>query len=176
MIRMVPPAKEGTSSTTSPPSTLRRAEDDDDMFSPTSAAALALSTLHHYGAHRDSRRPELRGTRLFNNTSNPSGTGHRTSPPYPTSQYHSYHDRRYHGDRYDRWSDRTREPSAHPPPASWVVPPYASRYPPHSQESTYSMEVGRQMPLDVVLLNQSPTNFFFRSCRARRIEVRHQQR
>ena len=43
---------------------------DAEMFSPTSAAALALSTLHHFGADRDNRRPsapeDLKGTRLFN--------------------------------------------------------------------------------------------------------------
>lgn len=41
---------------------------DGEIFSPTSAAALALSTLHHFGADRDSRPStgSLKGTRLFN--------------------------------------------------------------------------------------------------------------
>jgi len=36
-----------------------------DMFSPTSAAALALSTLHQHGADRNKRPEDLKGTRLF---------------------------------------------------------------------------------------------------------------
>ena len=38
---------------------------DGDMFSPTSAAALALSTLHQHGADRNKRPEDLKGTRLF---------------------------------------------------------------------------------------------------------------
>ena len=39
--------------------------DDREMFSPTSAAALALSTLHQHGADRNKRPEDLKGTRLF---------------------------------------------------------------------------------------------------------------
>lgn len=59
------------------PTTVRKAVEDTknaaDLFSPTSAAALALSTLHHFGAQRDSRTSpadaDLKGTRLFNKDS-----------------------------------------------------------------------------------------------------------
>ena len=39
--------------------------DEREMFSPTSAAALALSTLHQHGADRNKRPEDLKGTRLF---------------------------------------------------------------------------------------------------------------
>mmetsp|Transcript_3733 Transcript_3733/g.10843 ORF Transcript_3733/g.10843 Transcript_3733/m.10843 type:complete len:570 (+) Transcript_3733:278-1987(+) len=54
-----------------PPATATR-RSDGEIFSPTSAAALALSTLHHFGdsssgGQRPKQRPEdLKGTRLFN--------------------------------------------------------------------------------------------------------------
>jgi hypothetical protein len=54
---------------------------NDDIFSPTSAAALALSSLHHFGADQRNNSANsrsllsLRGTRLFNTTTNaPSST------------------------------------------------------------------------------------------------------
>lgn len=58
--------------------------DGEEMFSPTSAAALALSTLHHFGAERDSRRPSaesLKGTRLFNSGSSSKKAGADTPSP-----------------------------------------------------------------------------------------------
>jgi len=50
-----------------------------DLFSPTSAAAWALSTLHNFGAAapNDGSRPtadSLTGTRLFNNTARADST------------------------------------------------------------------------------------------------------
>jgi hypothetical protein len=139
------------------------------MFSPTSAAALALSTLHHFGADRDNRRPTsaMRGTRLFNNSN--SGPGYYPSPSYhqphppPYQSYHPDHHSRYAGDHYDRWPERNpSESSSQPSPAPWGAPPYAPRYPPHSQESSYSMEVSFTLGLTcawtvcpiLVLVNQ----------------------
>jgi hypothetical protein len=74
-------------------------ENKEDMFSPTSAAALALSTLHHFGAQRDNRAPSsaIRGTRLFNsgsnNTAAASGTSSswsRSTSPSPNFPSHSF--------------------------------------------------------------------------------------
>lgn len=69
------PASLRSGSTTLASPRIRQALDpnsrEDELFSPTSAAALALSTLHHFGASRDNRRPStLKATRLFNNISN----------------------------------------------------------------------------------------------------------
>jgi hypothetical protein len=62
--------------------------DGDEMFSPTSAAALALSTLHHFGADRGSQRPSaeaLKGTRLFNSGSKSSPAAGAGDTPGPHS-------------------------------------------------------------------------------------------
>jgi hypothetical protein len=156
MFHMAPPPSNNASAS-SPATTRKRPEDnDDDMFSPTSAAALALSTLHQFGTDRDKRRPTsvMRGTRLFNNSN--SGAGYYPSPSYhPPHPYQSYHpDRRYAGDHYDRWPERNpSEPPSQPSPAPWGAPPYVPRYPPHSQETSYSMEVSFTLGLSLALLD-----------------------
>ena len=74
---MAPPTHQQPHSFKSPQRTLNMASADtteEEMFSPTSAAALALSTLQHFGVDRDNnRRPEaLSRTRLFNSSSRPN--------------------------------------------------------------------------------------------------------
>jgi hypothetical protein len=88
------------------PSTVRKAveenNNDEDLFSPTSAAALALSTLHHFGAQREKRGPpnsDLKGTRLFNtcngnhkDTATPkegATYSYRSTSPSPPASYPS---------------------------------------------------------------------------------------
>jgi hypothetical protein len=88
------------------PTTVRKAvednKNDEDLFSPTSAAALALSTLHHFGAQRENRGPpdsDLKGTRLFNtcngNRKDTATTkdgvtySYRSTSPAPPSSYPS---------------------------------------------------------------------------------------
>lgn len=98
MIHMAPPpqpprshAVAAAASTVTSPQSNKQAANDEDMFSPTSAAALALSTLHHFGADRGAnQRPHpptsgLRGTRLFNTSSNTNSN----APTAPSSLYPS---------------------------------------------------------------------------------------
>ncbi|KAL3941948.1 MAG: hypothetical protein SGBAC_003776 [Bacillariaceae sp.] len=67
-----PKARSLRAKTAMSPTTVRKALEDkssNELFSPTSAAALALSSLHQFGAQRDNRAApadtELKGTRLF---------------------------------------------------------------------------------------------------------------
>jgi hypothetical protein len=184
MIHMAPPpqpprshAVAAAASTVTSPQSNKQAANDEDMFSPTSAAALALSTLHHFGADRGvNQRPQpptsgLRGTRLFNTSSNTNSNGngptapssYSSSPPsapagrgngchyYPPGRplQHSYP--RYTSNRWPELQPRggignpeaTPSSSSQPPPWGGVPPHYASRYaPPGPDGSTsYSMEV-----------------------------------
>lgn len=85
--------EEKTPSSSSPlpnPNVAANANTGGDLFSPTSAAAWALSTLHNFGAAapNDNGGPRptadsLTGTRLFNNSGAPSNDS--TSPPTTTS-------------------------------------------------------------------------------------------
>lgn len=61
-----------SSAVSSPATNRKRAADGDDgMFSPTSAAAIALSSLHNFGAAREkSLASDLTGVQLFNNNIN----------------------------------------------------------------------------------------------------------
>lgn len=134
------------SSAVSSPATARKraAEGEDDMFSPTSAAALALSSLHSLGAQRDNNRAQdLRGVQLFNsnpksNTANGANKAYSTSyrstspSPYATAAPHSYEQ---HGSYGAPVADHTRPtwgapPSSHPGHPTYAQPP---RYQPYNQ-------------------------------------------
>eukprot|EP00980_Cylindrotheca_fusiformis_P020587 scaffold7641_cov115-Cylindrotheca_fusiformis.AAC.33 len=78
------------------PTTVRKAVEDNknaDLFSPTSAAALALSTLHHFGAQRDSRatldETDIKGTRLFNSNGAVAPPAPPTNEPQVSLAYRS---------------------------------------------------------------------------------------
>ena len=117
-------------------------DDNDNMFSPTSAVALALSTLQHMG---EPRERSLRATRLFTSTSNNNAhpaTNHthpwhanypaRHSPP----PYYNPPDQSY--SEIWPWPDGT----PHPTHSNWVGPSPITRYP-----STSSQEMARYSSL-----------------------------
>jgi hypothetical protein len=112
------------------PTTVRKAVEDsnnaEDLFSPTSAAALALSTLHHFGAQRENRGPpdsDLKGTRLFNTcTSNGNHKdtattkegvtySYRSTSPSPPSSYPSAGRGHGHPFEFSSQTYNNRDPS-----------------------------------------------------------------
>ena len=136
------------SSSVSSPATARKraAEGEDDMFSPTSAAALALSSLHALGAQRDNNRAQdMRGVQLFNsntksNTSNGAtsaySTSYRSTSPSPyaaaAAAPHSYEQHSSYGapvadHTHPTWG---APPTSHPGHPAYAHPP---RYQPYNQ-------------------------------------------
>lgn len=114
---------------------------DDEMFSPTSAAALALSTLHHFG---DQQRPSvasLKGTRLFNSSETQS-----QEPPAPTEippQYYpsqpAYHAPPLHPSYYGHYGMWSRgNPNTPQQMPSVQVSPWSSY--PYPSPPGYPME------------------------------------
>lgn len=146
------------------PKTVRKAVEenhDDNMFSPTSAAALALSTLHHFGAQRDKGDPSpaIRGTRLFNggSTSNQmqvASAGHASSTwPRSSSPVQNYasHSFEYASTSYNTHdpgvpvSEPDRSHSSQKRPASWGHPA-AHSYPTYYNQTDSNPPSARASP------------------------------
>ncbi len=111
------------------PTLNHNAHNEEEMFSPTSAAALALSTLHHFGDQQRPSTASLKATRLFNNSESqeiPEKSPQYYSSPGPYPPLHPS----YYG-HFGMWS-RGDAPSNKPPSMAshWSYPyPSATSYP-----------------------------------------------
>lgn len=130
------------------PTLTRVPNSDDEMFSPTSAAALALSTLHHFGDQQRPSAASMKGTRLFNASESqepPTEMAPHSSQYYPShSHSHSHSQPTYHPPpmhpgyygHYGMWS--RGNPNTPQPMPSVQISPWSYPYP---SPSGYPMEV-----------------------------------
>ena len=126
------------------PTLTRTSNSDDEMFSPTSAAALALSTLHHFGDQQRPSAASMKATRLFN-ASETQEPHNEIAPQYYPNQP-TYHPPHLHPSYYGHFGMWSRgNPNTPQTMASVQVSPWSYPYP---SPTGYQMEVstGRLLP------------------------------